>query len=55
MKLYYVHIPGLIYAANVYAYSEQEARKVALECLGVSHLPQDTVVWVFKVKDWHRL
>ena len=55
MKLYYVHIPGLIYAANIYAYSEQEARKVVLECLGVSQLPYGTIAWITKGKDWHSL
>lgn len=46
MKRYFIHWPGLVYAANFYGHNEREAREAARKSLGVNRLPIGTAVWM---------
>lgn len=45
MKMYWIHWPGLVYAANFYGRNEAEARAAARKSLGVDRLPRGVAVW----------
>lgn len=44
-KRFFIHWPGLVYAANFYGCNAAEARAEARKSLGVSRLPRGTAVW----------
>jgi len=44
-KRFFFHVPGWVYAGNVYGSSEREAREAARKSLGVSRLPRGTAFW----------
>lgn len=46
MKRYFLHFPGMTYAANFYGHDEREARAAARKSFCVSRLPRGTVVWM---------
>jgi hypothetical protein len=45
VRRFWFHCPGMVYAGNVYARNEREARAAARESLGVSRLPAGSAVW----------
>ena len=42
---WYAHAPGMVYAVNVYAKDEREAREKLRAFLGVKRLPPGSAVW----------
>ena len=44
-RVYFVHVPGWVYAHQFYAASKREARALARDWLGVTRLPAGTGVW----------
>lgn len=45
MQHFYIHVPGWVYAMDVYGINEQDARKKFREQQGFSRLPKGTAVW----------
>jgi hypothetical protein len=42
---WYAHAPGMVYAVNVYAKDDREAREKLRDFLGVKRLPAGSSVW----------
>ena len=47
-KHYHFHWPGMIYAANVDAHNEREARAIVRSWYGFKRLPNQTAFWIKK-------
>lgn len=45
MRRWFAHAPGMVYAVNVYARNEREAREAFRKFLNVARLPNGSAVW----------
>lgn len=45
MHRFWAHQPGMVYAVNIYADNEREARRKLREFLGVRRLRPGSAVW----------